>query len=202
MKLILLSLIAAAGFQAKADDIHISAPSHGGNGCPQGSLTSVVSKKNDLLSLRFNDYEAQAGKSNGKKFERKTCNIAVPVSVPDGWSVAILKGNYRGYLEVPDEATAEFQSEHFMAGPSSPTTGPVVKKVFDGPVLGRYRIEQKPATKDLVWSACGEDVNLRINSSMMVTTNAAKEDVYANVDKIGISFHLQWKKCKMPAVEL
>ena len=52
---------------------------------------------------------------------------------------------------------------------------------------------------DLVFSGCGEDTNIRINTSMLVKTNRWKDDAMATVDSAdvssGIIYHLVYEPC-------
>lgn len=52
--------------------------------------------------------------------ERKTCNIAVPVHVPQGYSVSIFQIDYRGFNSLPYGAYSRFNVEYFFAGTQGP----------------------------------------------------------------------------------
>ena len=136
----------------------------------------------------------EAGGETTKKFDRKSCNIAIPVHVPQGQSVSVLAIDYRGYNNVPAGATTDFNVEYFFAG----TRGPAFKKTFRGPLDEDYLIQNKLVAESLIWSRCGEDVNLRTNSSIRVNTKNNKQAL-ATVDSedvnAAIVYLLQWRKC-------
>lgn len=181
-----------------ADDIALGEPSYGGSGCPQGSVGITLSPDSKVLSMIFDSYVAEAGKSAGKTIDRKTCNLSVPVHVPQGFSVSILKVDYRGYVLAPSGTQATFNVEYFLKSFNGSSTGPKVSRAFSGHD-GEYMISNQLALTALIWSACGEDVNLRVNSSMTARTNSQKRDVLATVDSTdiaaGIVYQLQWRKC-------
>jgi hypothetical protein len=187
------------GAMAYADDIQLMEPSYGGTGCPQGTVGAALSPDNKALSIVFDSFMAEAGKSSGKSIDRKSCNLIVPIHIPTGLSVSILKVDYRGYVFAPKGTQAKFNVEYFLKSFGSQSSGPKDAKTFNGLYDDEYMITNNLGLSAVVWSACGEDVNLRINSSMMAKTNAKKDDVLATVDSTdiaaGLVYYLQWQKC-------
>jgi hypothetical protein len=179
---------------AYADDIALGEPGYGGTGCPDGTASVTLSPDAKSLSIIFDEYYVEAGGSTNKSLDRKSCNVAIPVHVPQGLSVSVLTVDYRGYNSLPAGAKSTFAVEYFFAG----IQGPKFNKVFNGALDKDYLITNKLQASALVWSACGADVNLRTNSSIRVQTTQNKEAL-ATVDSEDISaaikFLLQWKKC-------
>ena len=194
--LALTALALTAGFAsvAHADDISLGEPGYGGTGCPGGSVSATLSPDAKSLSLLFDSYLVQAGGDTGKTFDRKSCNIAIPVHVPQGLAISVLAIDYRGYNNVPSVGRSEFNVEYFFAG----ARGPTFKKTFNGPLDSDYLIHNQLTAQSIVWSACGADVNLRTNSSIKVTTRN-NIDAMATVDSEDVSaaivYQLQWKHC-------
>lgn len=192
----LASLLLVGGLTsfAHADDIALGQPGYGGTGCPGGSVSATLSPDSKSLSILFDQYQVEAGGDTGKSFDRKSCNIAIPVHVPQGLSVSILAIDYRGYNNVPTGGSTDFNVEYFFAG----SRGPVFKKTFRGPIDEDYTIHNELTAQAMVFSQCGVDVNLRTNSSIRVATKANKQAL-ATVDSedvnAAIVYQLQWKKC-------
>ncbi len=192
----LATLLAGACFASTsyADDIYLGEPGYGGTGCPAGSVSATLSPDAKSLSLLFDEYVVEAGGETGKRFDRKSCNIAIPVHVPQGLSVSVLAIDYRGYNNLPKGASTDFNVEYFFAG----ARGPTFKKTFKGALDEDYLIQNKLTAQSLVWSACGVDVNLRTNSSIRVNTTGGKQAL-ATVDSQDVSaaivYQLQWKQC-------
>ncbi|KQQ74969.1 MULTISPECIES: DUF4360 domain-containing protein [Rhizobium] len=191
--LLLASLLMASA--AQADDISLGTPGYGGSGCPSDSVSATISPDGKALSLLFDNYIVEAGGDTGKSLDRKTCNVAIPVHVPQGRSVSVLAIDYRGFNQLPRGARSQFNVEYFFAGRS----GPAFTKTFNGPVEKDYLISNKLVAESLIWSACGEDVNLRTNSSIRVNTTR-KQEAMATVDtqdvKAAIVYQLQWRDCR------
>lgn len=176
------------------DGITLGDPGYGGTGCPGGSVSATLSPDASSLSLLFDSYQVEAGGTTGKTFDRKSCNIAIPVHVPQGLSISVLAIDYRGYNNFPSGANSQFNVEYFFAG----ARGPTFAKKFNGPKDEDYLIHNELVAQAVVWSACGADVNLRTNSSIRVATTANKQAL-ATVDSEDVSaaivYQLQWKQC-------
>ena len=178
-----------------ADDISLGEPGYGGTGCPAGTVSVTLSPDAKSLSLLFDQYQVAVGGETGKGFDRKSCNIAIPVHVPQGLSVSILKIDFRGFNHLPQSAASQFNVEYFFAG----TRGPAFQRKFRGPLDEDYVINNELTAEAIVWSGCGADVNLRTNSSMRVSTVSNREAM-ASIDSedvnAAIIYHLQWRECK------
>ncbi len=178
----------------KADDIYLGQPGYGGTGCPQGTVSTILSPDAKQLSVLFDAYTVEA--KGSKTVDRKSCNIAVPVHVPHGLSVSVLQVDYRGYNSLPRGATSDLGVEYFFADARGPST----TKTFYGALDDNYYVSNKLIASALVWSKCGTDVNLRINSNMRVKTNSYGQQAMASVDSVdmsaGLVYLLQWRSCR------
>ena len=199
MKMLLASIAALGGLAiaapASADDISLGIPGFGGSGCPAGSVSATLSPDAKSLSLLFDEYQVSAGGTTGRSFDRKSCNVAIPVHVPQGESLSVLAVDYRGYNHLPNRGMSQFNVEYFFAG----GRGPAFRRSFYGPLDSDYTITNNLTVDALVWSPCGADVNLRTNSSMRVSTvNNAEASATVDSEDINaaIIYHLQWRSCR------
>lgn len=180
---------------AYADDIYLGEPGYGGTGCPAGSVSVTLSPDAKSLSLLFDEYQVNAGGLTGRSFDRRSCNVAIPVHVPQGMSVSIVAVDYRGYNFLPRGANSQFNVEYFFAGGQ----GPVFRRNFYGPIDDDYLITNNLTLSALVWSACGADAILRTNSSMRVSTRYGAEAL-STVDsedvQAALIYRLQWRSCR------
>ena len=192
--ILLLSAILLSAPVLAVDDISLGTPGYGGTGCPAGTVSATLSPDAKSLSLLFDQYQVTVGGDTGKNFDRKSCNIAIPVHVPQGLSVSVLKIDYRGFNQLPQSASSQFNVEYFFAG----TRGPTFQKKFRGPIAEDYLINNSLTVEAIVWSGCGADVNLSTNSSMRVQTVSNREAM-SSIDSqdvnAGIVYQLQWRKC-------
>src|SRR5690606_12661462 len=89
LALVIAMLLTGSAAYAQ-DGITLGPPGYGGTGCPGGSVSVTLSPDNTSLSLLFDRYVVEAGGSTGRSFDRKSCNLAIPVHVPQGLSVSII----------------------------------------------------------------------------------------------------------------
>ncbi len=190
--LLLSALVGAV--ETKADDISLGTPGYGGNGCPGGSASVTLSPDKKTLSLIFDSFIVEAGGA-APRVARKNCNIAIPVHIPQGFSVSLISADYRGFNALPQGATAKFLTEYFFAG----FTGPKFQKTFYGSLNSDYLVQNTLGVMANVWSPCGQSVNLRVNTSMLVQSNYRNEYALSTVDtadfSAGLVYHLQWMRC-------
>lgn len=193
MLLTILGVLTAISFEANANQLRLGQPAYGGTGCPAGSASVTLSPDQQAVSILFDNYVAEAG--GGRRVDRKSCNISVPVHVPQGYSVAVFQVDYRGFNSIPRGAMSRFDAEYFWAG----ARGPRVSRTFAGPLSDVYTVSDGLIASALVWTPCGASVNLRVNTSMMAQTNARNEQILATVDSADISsgliYHIQWRRC-------
>ncbi len=185
--------VLVAGASANAENLTLGIPSYGGSGCPQGTVSTALSPDATQLSILFDAYSAEAGGS--RIVDRKSCNIAIPVHVPHGLSISVFQVDYRGYNSLPAGASSQLDVEYFFAN----RAGPRMSRMFSGATDSNYYISNRLTAASIVWSACGQDVNLRVNSSIRARTNGFGEQAMATVDSVdvsnGLRYQIQWRTC-------
>lgn len=181
---------------AMAGGLELGAPSYGGTGCPAGSASVSVSPDQSAVSVLFDQFLAEAGRTTGRRIDRKSCNLSIPVRVPQGYSVAVFQIDYRGFNAVPRGGYNRFDSEYFWAG----ARGPRISRTFAGPLNDNFTVTDDLLATALVWTPCGASTNLRVNASMMAQSNSYMDQTIGMVDSADISsaliYHIQWRRCQ------
>ena len=96
---------------------------YGGSGSPDRSASVTVSPAGQELTNQFDEFIADAAK---RKHRRKSCNLSIPIEVPQGFQISLYDADYRGYIaHLP---TARLRAEYFFAG----QRGPVFSRTFKG----------------------------------------------------------------------
>ena len=194
--LCLATLAMSTAAMADLNDIQLGVPGYGGNGCPANTASVTLSDDKKSLSIIFDQFIVEAGGMN-KTLERKSCNIAIPVHVPQGLSVSVINVDYRGYVSLPNQASARLTAEYFLAG----SLGPRFDKTFTGRTDSDYTFKNDIGIQAQVWSPCGADTILRVNAAMLVKTNRYNDEAMATVDsadfKAGMLYKLQWRSCRI-----
>lgn len=192
---IVVSILSILSLQTNAAGLRLGQPAYGGSGCPAGSASVTVSPDETAVSILFDGYITEAGYTTNKSIDRKSCNISIPVQVPQGYSVSIFQVDYRGFNSVPHRASTQFNAEYFWAG----SRGPRISRTFYGPVTDNFTLTDELIATSLVWAPCGASVNLRVNTSMMARTNSNFDQTMGIVDSAdinsGLIYHLKWRRC-------
>lgn len=197
MKSALVLAFALGGWQAFADDISLGLPGYGGTGCPQGTVSATLSPDAKTLSIIFDQYVANAG--GPIRIDRKNCQIALPIHVPQGYSFSILEMDYRGFNSLPAGGSSTLRLEYYLAYPGSPSSGPRYTKSWYGPTDSDYLVTNVLGLSAITWSPCGQDLNLRTTSSIEARSNFRREQAMMTLDSIdakaSLVYLLQWRRC-------
>jgi hypothetical protein len=182
--LLAASTLMTAANPAVANSVQIQGASYGGSGCPAGSASVSVSPDGQELSILFDQFITLG---NNPMQSRKSCNLSIPIRVPQGFQVSLYDADYRGY--VAPGTNANLRSEYFFAG----SRGPVFSRVFNGET--NYNVRDSLATVTDVWSACGDSFNMRVNASL-----AARGAGQATLDSFdlahrGLVYHIKYRRC-------
>ncbi len=169
---------------ASAAQVEIRGASYGGNGCPANSASVSVSPDGQELTILFDKFIALGNNANES---RKSCNMSIPIKVPQGFQVSLYDADYRGYVAPGTRGT--LRAEYFFAG----SRGPVFQRTFNGEA--NYNARDSLATVANVWSRCGDSLNMRVNASM-----AARGSGMATVDSFdlshrGLVYHIKYRSC-------
>lgn len=176
-------------------------PDYGGSGCPQGSISAILSPDQRTLSVLFDAYVARAGGDTGQPRSALNCKLKIPFNVPAGYRVQVVKMDYRGFISVPLGANAVFSaSVHYLEKDGRPTKTPKFRrgKIFKGP-----RQEEVMLTSFLRgqhWSPCGQSFVLMAESRLAVNTNPSHDDALSAIDSMDavqkpVRYSLRWQKC-------
>ncbi len=193
------SLVAAAfalvalGVPAMAAPaLKLGKPAYGGPGCPAGTASASVTGGGTQLTVKFSQYQVAAGGSSGRSFDRKACSLSIPVSVPAGYSVAVVSVDFAGYVNLPSGASASFRLEEFLPGGQ----GPVFSRDVKGPKKGKFTASANAAAT--VWSACGASVTMRTNTSLLVRASggrSASASIRSQDVSTAIVYRLKYRSC-------
>ncbi|MBD2415149.1 hypothetical protein FACHB389_23015 [Nostoc calcicola FACHB-389] len=178
-------ITASIGPALASDKVQILGAEYGGNGCPNGSASVSVSPDGQELSILFDQFIAVGNKSAER---RKSCNMSIPIQVPQGFQISLYDADYRGY--VAPSTTGRLRAEYFFAG----QRGPVFSRAFRGET--DYNVRDQLVTVADVWSRCGDSVNMRVNAAM-----TANGQGMATVDSFdlahrGLVYHIKYRQCR------
>ena len=178
--LLTVATLSQTAFAAPSNNsVYFQAPAIAGSGCPAGTTDFAITPDGQTLTILFDSYLADPG--------NLTCNVAVPVHVPNGYQVSLMTADYRGFVE----GSAELRRSYFFAG----ATGPALVTPFKSSAGKEYTERDNLLTMSESFARCGQDVNLRINSRIRTKTSHSSISVDSLDLNNGMVFHLQYKKC-------
>jgi hypothetical protein len=180
----------AYGQLAPPEQLVINNLTWAGSGCPPGSVAGSVSDDNLAFTLAFSKYQAQIPPGS---LARKNCTLVLDLAIPQGWTVTIFKVNYVGFTQLlagtnaRQSSTYKWEGQSQIASLSSSWSGPVT--------VDPYHFTDTIGLEALVWSRCGVDRNLLINTSISIS---GKEGIITTdtIDgELKETYGLSWKKC-------
>jgi len=192
MSLIILNIL-SANVLAKTDQLELGTPVIGGNGCPKNSSSIKLNNNKDEIHIRFSDFYVVADEQ--RSIDRKSCNMAIPLHIPEGYSVAVVEANYHGFLSIPENSSLDLNTEYFFVGEESAKQS---RQVI-GEAFGDFQLTDAVLMENEVWSKCGEDTIMRINTSMLLKNRNKNELAIAVIDSAdinsGIIYQIKTRKC-------
>jgi Domain of unknown function (DUF4360) len=178
-------MAASIGPAFATDKVVIEGAQYGGNGCPEGSASVNVSPDGQELTILFDEFIALGNKASER---RKSCNLSIPIKVPQGFQISLYDADYRGY--VAPGTTGRLRAEYFFAG----QRGPVFSRTFRGEK--DYNVRDQLVTFADVWSRCGDSVNMRVNAAMIASGQGMATVDSFDLAHRGLVYHVKYRSCR------
>ena len=185
----------AAGACAQAPKVTIGQITYGGTGCPQGTVSTLLSSDRTAFTLLFDSYVATAGPLVAITESRKACQIAAQINVPNGWSYSVGTIDYRGYVQVPQGGLAVQSATYYFQGMSQQT---VSRTSFTGPADRDYLVRDVIPLESIVWSQCNANIPVNIKTAVQLRVPTGKSGIITtdSIDaKVAQVYGLQFRQC-------
>lgn len=169
-----------------------------GSGCAPDTVTLAVTPGNTSLTLDYTGFTARVGGGAKPIEQRKNCQLVLQIEVPDGYSYAISKAEYRGYASLAPGASAAERAMIYTHG--MPATNFNVHRLT-GPIDDHWRWEVVAETKAMIWHPCGESRLLNINDEIRISAGTSDTSTTASLiskestEGADAAYHLVWKRC-------
>ncbi|WP_432021421.1 DUF4360 domain-containing protein [Streptomyces sp. 1222.5] len=169
-----------------------------GSGCPLGTADVAAAPDNTAFTVTYSDYLAQAGAGSNPIDFRKNCQLALKVHVPQGFTYAIARADYRGFGYLQPGAFGQERASYYFQGDSQTAR---ITHQFNGPYADNWEASDETSYADLVWAPCGEDRNLNVNTELRVYTGTSNPNrvSFMSMDStdgsVSTKYHLEWKEC-------
>ena len=168
-----------------------------GSGCPAGTARVRTSADNTSFTVTYDDYVAEDGARTDPTDFRRNCQINLLVSIPQGFTYAVARAEYRGHAKLAAGARAQQNAYYYFTG-TSPTAE--TNFAINGPYNGSWKNVDEVEAAALVSAPCGAKTNLNINTDLVVRAGSAEssrnwismDKAHGDVDTI---YHVSWKHC-------
>ena len=190
----------AAAHQAPAppDKMVIDVVAANGSGCPKDTVYVLPSPDNSVFTVTYSDYIAQVGAGTEPDEFRRNCQLSLHVHVPQGFTYAIAKADYRGYALLRPGAWGYQQANYYFQGDSHTTRS---RHSFNGHLEGDWTATDLVGIASLVWAPCGAVRYLNINTELRVGLGTSDPKLISQLTmdstdtSISTLYHVSWKKC-------
>jgi hypothetical protein len=193
-----------AAFGAGATDV--AAPEGGqvtldvqtvnGSGCPAGTAAVAMLPDNSGFRIVYTEFRAADGGSAGPTDLRKNCQVNLLVHIPQGFTFAVARADYRGRAHLSAGATALERSNYYFQGSSDNN---YADHPFAGPLDGTWRAADITAAAELVYAPCGAVRGLNINTELRVDAGTSTATNYLSMQssdgEVYTLVQFQWKQC-------
>ncbi|MFE1172690.1 DUF4360 domain-containing protein [Streptomyces sp. NPDC058773] len=178
--------------------ITITVATVNGSGCRPGSAAVAIAPDNTAFTVTYSEYLAQAGNGSRPTDSRKNCQIALNVHVPQGFTYAIARADYRGYASLARGAKGLESAGYYFQGQQQTARK---SHSFTGPYDTNWQTSDETDIDALVYAPCGEERYFNINTELRVDAKGAdpKSTSYMAMDStdgsINTLYHFAWKQC-------
>ena len=158
----------------------------GGNGCAKNSATRVeFDQERNILDVSSQTFRAEVWGS--KKIDRKTCQLAIPVSLPKNKRLVISQIDLLGKVDISSATTSQLTFEAFLAG----TTAAIKTRSFAAQNGGQLIGKVLTRRTDVLKSKCGMPDTIRLNSSVLAKGGSNSKIEGLSVDQTTLFLSLE-----------
>jgi len=185
------------GSTPPAGSVTIRDITYGGNGCTQGTMSSQLSSDRTTVTLIFDSYIASIGPGIAVTEQRKNCQLNIALNYPGGFQYSVLSADYRGYAALQKGVSGVLKSTYYFSGQTEQSS---TEYDFIGPVNGDYLKHDTADSTSIIWSPCGAQGMLNINSQVRLSSSNSTATGLLTTDSTDLKFtqvvYVQWQTCK------
>ncbi len=182
----------------RVDRIRTGELTHGGSGCPQGTMRAVFAPDSLSFTLLFDGFIAETVPGVKRTKDVMQCEALIPIEIPDGMQMEITRVDFRGFAALPHRgAWAQLHSIINFRGPRGDGSRMNLRYQFMGPLVEDYEISADNVSEA---SPCGGNTTLRTMTQLRLVNNARHEASSITLDSIDGSsnavYYVNWRKCE------
>ncbi|PGH11127.1 hypothetical protein AJ79_05074 [Helicocarpus griseus UAMH5409] len=182
------------------EEIQIIETGHSGNGCPQGTVSTLISEDRTVVTFGFDAFQAYIGPNTSPADHSKNCQLHLQLQYPGGFQYSILDATYHGYARLDEGVTGTFFSTYFFSRSAADTSS--TRTSISGPEWLEgdiYTKSDQVENTAVVWSPCGAEGMLNINNRIALTSRDREASGALSNDDATVAFthqlHVAWRTC-------
>jgi hypothetical protein len=188
---------ASSAFAQSPDYVRVRSIDFRGSGCPLGSVASNISPDRQAFTLLFDSYIAEVGQGVSAREKRKNCAVNVDLDFPSGWTYTFFTVDYRGFVDLAPSQVGTQQTSYYFQG--SPSTARFASNI-SGPVSRDYQIRDNLAVTSQVWSPCGAQRSLNMNTEVRIDNSRnLRGQGIMTLDSVDLQlkhiYGIRWRRC-------
>ncbi|KAK0624132.1 hypothetical protein B0T14DRAFT_427077 [Immersiella caudata] len=162
-----------------------------GSGCPAGYAPGHTLSDPSTLILPKSGFTAETGKNKSYLDARANCQILVKLKYPSGWQFSVSKADYYGRVQVPEGMTGVSKTTYYFTGDSSDIS---YNNTIEGPYDGSYFRNDRFGEKNSLWSPCGSEAMLNINTEVRLSPIGTDQTAVIGVNTQE-TVEISWRTC-------
>lgn len=174
-------------------DYLLGEPTLAGAACEDSRAILSADGKEIILDLI--EIKLQAG-GPYRSLQRSSCTLAVPLTVPEDFQVAVVPAKLKGTAELKDSSELTVSLHTFLAGEKGVKAEQRIEKLGESEFeIGGFR-----DLDNIEFSKCGAEVVVRVNFSAFLKSKNIEAESLSSIQKLenetGGAFNLVFKSCK------
>ncbi len=168
------------------------------NGCAAGTYSAVTSPDGIAISILFDNFSITAPAGADRGIERRTCNVAVELDIPQDHSLGVYRVDYRGFARLSAGQRSHLNVEYSVGSSDK-------RRRHSGKLQGEYDGEflftEKIGRGLMKRLGCGGDTVLNVAAVLELQTRREPADSMVALDSIdgaserGLTYHFDLRKC-------
>lgn len=184
-----------------AGRVKLGAATVGGSGCPSpNSVSFTVSPDDSALSVLFDSMVVEAGGSNSRREESKTCSFSIPIELPPGFSLSVAQVDYRGFVLGDKQNIFNHMSSDYYLD-NKPLRH--FERKFRGPVNDVFTLTEVIPLRERHKSSCSGHLKLSVATRITTKTTPQGDPSMLALDSLdaarrsgGIIYSLALEPCR------
>jgi hypothetical protein len=175
------------------------------SGCPAGSFDYAVSQDNQLLYMRFYNYEVEAGiqTPGGGQSAEKRCELLGNFRLPAGYAVGIEQITVRAHAEATGPQSRGFIENSYMPQAARRPVN-AISHIYAGPYSSDFSLPGRIARDRILFTPCSpfnSEQQIYLNSRMATETIGFDTSALTNHrDHRAVvhEYRFVWARCNDP----